>query len=196
MKTGFACALVVLVASIATPAAAQKVYVDFDNEAPFGSYETYSWMPTSETSLADTAPLIHDRLVEMVEAAISEGGTMTKDDENPDVWITYHTETKDEMRLSTDQYGYSYGPGWGWDPYWNRGVGMTSTTSYSYTKGTLIIDIIDAKSKKLVFRGTSTAIVPEKPEKLTRQMEKVVKKMGKEFDKKTKRAKKASLDID
>jgi hypothetical protein len=42
-----------------------------------------------------------------------------------------------------------YGWGWGWNPYlWGR-----STYVSSSTEGTLFIDLIDAKKKKLVWQG-------------------------------------------
>ncbi len=61
--------------------------------------------------------------------------------------------------------------------------GSSTTRAYTYTKGTLIIDIWDAKSEKLVWRGSATATVKENPEKAAKQIDNVVNKMVKKWGK-------------
>jgi hypothetical protein len=43
------------------------------------------------------------------------------------------------------------GFGWGWNPYWGMGMGYTNVTTTP--EGTLFIDLIDAKTKELVWQG-------------------------------------------
>ena len=62
------------------------------------------------------------------------------------------------------------------------GMGPSTTTSHTYERGTLIIDIWDAKTNKAIFRGTAEAVVKDKPEKEAKQIEKAVEKIGKKFD--------------
>ena len=52
-----------------------------------------------------------------------------------------------------------------------------STTVTTYQRGTLIIDVLDAREKKLIWRGTAEGIVPEKPEKEARKIEKAIDKI-------------------
>ena len=52
------------------------------------------------------------------------------------------------------------------------------------TKGTLVVDIWDAKTKDMVFRGTTTDTISDKPEKNEKKINKGMKKMFEEFDKK------------
>ena len=54
-----------------------------------------------------------------------------------------------------------------WGGYWGPG----GTSTYEYEEGSLILDFVDAKSKKLIWRGAAKAEVnrvntPEKAEKL------------------------------
>lgn len=171
-----------MLALIAVPAAAQKVYVDYDRAVDFGQFRTFAWAQTSETSMADSSPLMHSRVKNNIEAQLADAG-MIEDAENPDVYVTYHTDEKQEMRLNTTHFGYGYGGGWGWDPYWDWGPSMTSSTThaYPYVRGTLVVDIWDAKAKELIWRGSAEGVVKEKPEAAARQIEKVLKKMGKKW---------------
>ena len=58
----------------------------------------------------------------------------------------------------------------------------------SYQVGTLVVDIWDAKTEKLVWRGIAAGIViPENPAKLDKKIDKALKKM---VDKWTKMKKK------
>lgn len=163
---------------VAAPSFAQKVYVDYDKEADFDSYKTYSWAKTEETSIKGESPLMHSRMVSAIEYHLNKGG-MTEVEENPDLYVTYHTNSKEEVQLNTSYYGYGYGGGWYRDPYWGGGYGMggATTTAYTYTRGTLIIDAWDAKKKQMVWRGAAEAIVKEKPEKQAAQIDKALAKI-------------------
>ena len=102
--------------------------------------------------------------------------------ENPDVYVTYHTNEKEEMQLHTDTFGYGAGAGMRWHGGYGGAMGASSTTrTYTYTKGTLIVDIWDAKSEKLVWRGSATATVKENPEAAAKQIQNVVNKMVKKW---------------
>ena len=63
-------------------------------------------------------------------------------------------------------------------------MGSTTSRSHTYTKGTLVVDFWDAKTKNMVFRGTSTDTLSDKPEKNEKKINKGMAKMFKEFDKK------------
>jgi len=60
-------------------------------------------------------------------------------------------------------------------------MGTAQTTVSEYTVGTLVVDIFDAKSKQLVFRGTATDELSDKPEKNVKKVEKAAEKMFKNF---------------
>ena len=108
--------LFVVALLMAAPASAQKVHVDYDQSVDFSVYKTFAWGKTPETSLQGEAPLMHSRVKNAIEYHLSEGG-LVEDTENPDVYVTYHTRTREEVQLHTSSMGYGYGGGWGWDPY-------------------------------------------------------------------------------
>jgi len=176
--------ILVTLALLAAPALAQKVHIDYDMSAPFSTYKTVAWAETEATSVADTAPLLHAKIKEAIEAQI-KSGNMVGADEDPDLYVTYHTDEKEELSLNTVSYGYGYPGSMYWDPYWGGGWGMAASSShvYSYTRGTLIIDFWDAKTEKLVWRGSAEAVIKENPQKLERQIIRWVQKIAKKWDK-------------
>jgi hypothetical protein len=177
MRRALGSAVVVLL--VALPAAAQKVQIDYDKTVDFSKYDTFAWGETSDTSLRDISPLMHSRLKNAIEDEFGKAGiTQVEPDEGPDFFITYHTNARDEVRYNTTNFGYGYGPGW----YWGGGLGTSTTTAYTYTKGTLIIDIWDAETKNLIWRGVSTATVPENPQKGAKLIDKTIAKLAKQWD--------------
>jgi hypothetical protein len=160
-----------------------KVNVDFAREAPFETYNTFAWAPTAETSLEQSYPLIHSRLKNTIEQYLTRGG-MIEDTKDPDLYVTYHTSSKTELNVDTTHFGYGYGPGWGWyRGYYGAGMGSSTTTVREYERGTLIVDIWDARKKELVWRGSASGIIPEDPNKVSGKLDKFVANMVKEWEK-------------
>jgi hypothetical protein len=56
--------------------------------------------------------------------------------------------------------GWGYGWGYGWNPYLWGGRSYVSST----TEGTLYIDLIDAKKKKLVWEGQGVGYLTQNRE--------------------------------
>ena len=64
-------------------------------------------------------------------------------------------------------------------PWWGGGYGTASVETY--IDGTLIVDLYDAKTKKMVWRGVATATASEKPSKNAKKMSKALDKMFEKF---------------
>ena len=179
-RLGFGLALVLM----AAPGFAQKVTVDWDDEFDRSKVETYAWVASQQAHLGE---LMQQRVVDAINYNFSMSGRrMVGADENPDVFVTYNTSTQDEVVVTSDHYGYGYGGGWGRGRrhVGMGGMGSTTSRSHTYTKGTLVVDVWDAKTKNMVFRGTSTDTIRDKPEKNEKKINKGMEKMFKEFDKK------------
>ena len=100
----------------------------------------------------------------------------TKAAANPNVAIATHLVTKEEKEVITTGYGYGGG-------YYRYGGGMGTTTSQvnSYTTGTLVLDIYDAATKKLAWRGTGTDTASDKADKNAKKVQKALDKMFKQY---------------
>jgi hypothetical protein len=150
-------------------ASAQKVNVDFDPSANFAKYKTYAW--TEGTPSPN--PLGDQRTHESVDQQMAAKG-LTKATSNPDIVIATHVVAKEEKELISTGYGYGAG-------YYRYGGGMTTTSVQTYIQGTLVLDVYDAATKKLVWRGTASDTVSDKAEKNTKKVNKALEKMFKEF---------------
>ena len=176
--------LVIAMLSLATAAFAQDVSFNFDMTADFTKYKTYHWErhPNSK----DLDELMMSQLGAAFDAELAKKGLTKKTDGTSDLAIVYQVAVKQEKELSTFSSGYSMGPGWGggYGGYYGGGGTSTSTTSvYTITTGTLALDMYDAASKKLVWRGivTKTVDVNAKPEKRQKNMAKSAEKLFKKY---------------
>ena len=155
--------LVLAAALIAGPALADKIYIEYDRDYDGSKMKTFAWSSTEQTSLMESQPFLHSKIVETIAGFITASGLKQVDD-NPDVYVTYHGSSKEEMNVDTAYLGYSYPGAWGYGRYGGYGgyysssyggvyggYGATvSATVTSYKVGTLIVDIWDAKTKKLI----------------------------------------------
>jgi len=73
--------------------------------------------------------------------------------------------------------GWGYGPGWGW----GMGYSQTSYNEYDYKVGTLVCDVFDAESKKLVWQGVVSGEIDENPNNRERNIPRVVREMMKRY---------------
>ena len=140
MKAMFTVASIALL--VAVPGFAQRVYVDYDRGMERGTYSSFDWVPTPETSLKEYDPVLHSQVKNAIEFYLSEGG-MIEEDLTPDLLITYHVGVTGIVRLDAASYGFDYGPEWAWDPAWGPEAGDFSKKIKTYPRGTLIIDIWD-----------------------------------------------------
>ena len=143
-----------LAGSILVLAACSSVSVktDFDPSTSFAQYHSYILEPGDEPiglspsgEAALTATLRHQLAARGVQEAR----------DNADLHIVRHIATQDKIRINSSSAGgpYRYGRYGAW-------VGGPQYTDVSqYTEGTLILDFVDAKTRKLVFRGIATGTV-------------------------------------
>jgi hypothetical protein len=145
---------------------AQKVSVDSDPAAPFATYRTYAWVAGTPAP----NPLNEDRLHTAVDTRLSARG-LGMNTTAPDVFVTTHVTTKERKELIASGFGYG--------PWWGGGYGSASVETY--IDGTLVVDLYDAQTKKMVWRGVATATASDKPSKNISKMTKALDKMFEKF---------------
>ena len=161
---------------VGATAFAQDVKVDFDKDANFGALKTFS----TKLGTSWGNPLSEKRITAEIEETLTEKG-WKKVDADGDAIVVLHGATQTKRTLNTF---YSGGGGWGGYGYrgWGgMGMGSATTTESEYNVGTLVVDIFDAKSKQLVFRGAASDEISDKPEKNIKKVEKASAKMFKDF---------------
>ena len=133
---------------------AQTIRVNWSHRAPFSDYKTVAWVPSPH----DNHPFYRQYVGEYVRAALTKKGMkVVSMAQSPDLIATYHFLTQESVETDTTYEGMG-GGGWGgWGMGMGMGgMGMANTTQDPITIGILTVDLIDAKTKHLVWRGQAT----------------------------------------
>ncbi len=150
--------LLLLVTSCATV----NVDVDFDEKADFEHLYQYAWLeekaPVTGNTLLDTNTLLHDRVRSGIDQWLGAHGYIKSKKTEADFLVIYRMviENKTRVTVLNPYYDYPYSWRFGYSRYfyssfaWNY---YPEHRVYEYQRGTLIIDIVDPVSKKLMWRG-------------------------------------------
>jgi hypothetical protein len=163
MKKNLRLGMVFMLAAIYSCGPSLKVTSDYDKAANFAQYKTFSLYQDAKVSDA-ISQLNHDRVINSIKSEMVKKGYQ-ENTSSPDVLVNAVAIFKDKVSVSatTDYYGY----GGFYRPYYWGGGMSSSTTNYNtrhYKDGSLIIDIVDANSKKLVWQGVGNKEI-DKPAK-------------------------------
>lgn len=137
------------------------VTTDYDHSATFANYKTYALAPAAKGQTL--SPTSEAALRDALRTELAARGITEVTGGKPSLAVARHVFVQD--KVSVAQYtDWGYGPGGGW-PYGYGYYGMWSGAPRTYvdvnqyTQGTLILDFVDTKTKKLVFRGVGQAVV-------------------------------------
>jgi hypothetical protein len=149
---------------------AQSVTYDFDRSANFASFKTYTWV--RGTNLPDQ--LNHQRIMGAVDAQLALKG-LARVDSNADVLLAYHATFDEDVQIS----GFSSG----WGGYRFGGMRNGTATVDEILVGTLAVDVVDAKTNAIVWRGMATKEIDVKasPEKRDKNINKAAAKLFKNY---------------
>lgn len=127
-------------------------------------------------------PLWVDRIEAAVNSALAGKG-WTQVESGGSVAIMATEVTKDHQSLSTFYDGL--GGGWGWRGWFGggfgEGFGDSTTTENTYQVGTLVVDLFDSNTKKLIWRGSASDTLSDKSDTNIKNPDKGVEKMFDHF---------------
>lgn len=161
---------------LGTVALSQSVTFDYDRAASFSAYKKYAWTRGTEV----TDQLNHARIVRSIEARLLEKGlARAEPGDSPDVLVAYHASFDKNLRID----GFSTG----WGPF---GLGPDRSGSARVQEilvGTLVVDITDARTRALVWRGTASGDIKpsDKPEQRDKKIAKAAEKMFRNYPPRT-----------
>lgn len=156
-------------------AAGATIITDYDRHVNFSSYKTYSWgRVETANSLWDerVKDAISSQLAAKGLKEVEFGGDLV-------VNATGIPRLGQDVHITADGWGGGFGPfgGWGGGP----AFGTANANKSTYAIGTLIVQISEANSKKLVWFGLSDQSLPTKSDKAAKNLDKDVEKMFKKF---------------
>ena len=168
--------VVVVILFNAVSVSAQKVSVGADPGVDLTKYKTYAW--SKGTGSAN--PIVSAMVTAAVDEQLAAKG-IQKVDTDPDLTVVVFGSTDSDMHVSNPS----------WSPSLNSiatGVAVGSQ-SWLVTKGTLVVDLLDSKTKNSVWRGQATQTLDRGPtgdkakdaKNVEKPIKNSVKKMFKQF---------------
>jgi len=139
--------LCTLVACSTTPSVSVKT--DYDHAAAFGKYHTYA-LDTSSIGLSPTGS---EALQSSLRSSLAGRG-LKESGKNSDIYIVAIVFTQEKLNVIPSG-GYTVYPSH-FGSYRMSTVTL-NTDVQQYTEGTLVIDFVDRKTHKVVFRGVGQA---------------------------------------
>ena len=162
-------------------AVAQKVRTDYDRSLDFQQFKTYAWM--EDIKLPMPALLDARELDGWVRSAVEEQlesrGLQIVDAGQADLLATYFTYVRSNLEnQEADVQSRARLPYGHWRPF-----AETAPDSRLHTEGVLIVDLVNAQNKTLVWRGEISDALkdPGNAEKIRKKIEKAAPKLFKKF---------------
>lgn len=124
---------------------------DYEVSTDFSKYKSWSWLPGMRPSEKDIDSLTEQRIRAAIEAELPRRG-LAKSGESGDLSAAFHISIQRKIETSSASVGIGYG----WGP---AHVGVSKSPTRTIDEGTLVLDLIDAKTKALVWRGTARGTV-------------------------------------
>ncbi|HTQ65062.1 MAG TPA: DUF4136 domain-containing protein [Puia sp.] len=128
-----------------------KVTSDYDKGVSFTQYKTFR-MVQLDMQHQSISQLNQTRIINAVKSEMTKKGFQEATAPDLEVNAVIILQDKKSVTANTNYYGY----GGYYRPYaWGGGMGSAYTTYdvQNYKDGSLIIDIVDAKTQKLVWEG-------------------------------------------
>lgn len=166
----------------ASSCSGMRVQSAYDPAHSFAGYSTYAWMDRAvgrdlQSGVAELGPII----VEAAALALEGKGFQKSSAGSADFLVGYHVAVQGRIDVNSVNSYYGYGsatapwhyPGW-------SGVAADPYARF-FDEGTLIIDVVDAQSRQLVWRGTAqaevnrTATTEEQDERVREAVRKILR---------------------
>lgn len=156
---------------------AQKVQVKQNSNVDLSTYKTYKWVD----GVPARNPLVNQQIVQTIERALAIKG-LTRVDSDADLHVLFWAASEMDLHVSHKD--------WGQTP-WSTG-GMKISQSWPVMKGTLQVNILEGKSRNIVWQATATETLNHSPSgdmhRDAKNVEKMVRnsveKMFKKFNRK------------
>jgi hypothetical protein len=156
-----------------------SVSTDYDHAMDFGALHTYAWRPGEQPQTGDPrfdGPFLDKCIRTAVDRGLaSKGYRPAAAGTTPDFLVGYYAAVRYQTSVQTMHTWY--GPnvsGWG---------GWPETYAHHYEEGTLLIDVIDPGTMKLLWRGRGSGVVDPRasPTKREKRIDEAVDRILAEF---------------
>lgn len=180
----FSCVAILLV--VCAACSTLSVNTDYNPAYDLTRLRTYAWLDNGQVPSNDARinnDLIIDRVRTAVENTLVAKGYVKTEAASADFMVSWLGAIDKTLQVETIDHFYSpYGYGaLARDPFWNGA--MQTPTAREYEMGTLVVDILDPKQHKLIWRSTGKDYLKSKkdPEAVTEGINKAITAIMKDF---------------
>jgi hypothetical protein len=157
-------------------AQAQKIKVEYDKSFDFSKFKTFAMDANKESA----KPMLRLAILGAIQDDLTKRGLKQVAD-NPDIFVQVYGAT--DTDFTTHYHDPLYG---GTIPSINSGITLWhnipgTNTTVVIPKGTLVVDLIDARQKQLVWRGIAKQNLSDRRDELLDQVNAAVEKMFKQY---------------
>jgi hypothetical protein len=147
---------------LAACASGPDIRSDYDRSVDFSAYKTYNFFNPMGIENPNYSTIYGSVFREAIGREMENRGYVMSDD--PDVLLNVSARLQDKTKVTTynDPYPagyYGYRRGF-YDPWMGYGYG-TSTHVSQYTEGTINIDMVDARAKRMIWEGVAVGRLKE-----------------------------------
>ena len=157
---------------LGTVALGQKAAHDYNREVDFSKYRRYGWTRGTElTGELNRAPVVRG-----VDAAlVAKGLTRVDPDTLPDILVAYRVSFEKDLEFN--------GLSDGWGPPGLGGDQWVSARMHPILVGTVVVNITDARTGAVVWRGLATTEVrpTDMPQARDKKIARAVEKMFRNY---------------
>jgi hypothetical protein len=167
-----------------------KVTSDHTNSSDFSQYKTYRWIPApayaGRGKPRSDSPALRTQVQQRVDAEMQKRGYRRVDQGSSDLLVGYFASVSAKTRVT--QVDTSMGFSSSLPAYVNTSYMIPTTTTLvdQFEEGTLVIGVGDAKSRRLLWRGSAEAEIglDDSVGRRESRIDKAVTKMFRSFPKK------------
>jgi len=155
----------VTITLITACASKPTIQSDYDHSVDFSQYKTYGYYSPLGVENPNYSSLLGQMFRDAIDAQMLPRGYVKSD--NPDILINVSARLEDKTKVTTTSDPMMYGGGYYgyrggmYDPWGGYGYG-TSTHVSQYTEGTVNVDMVDIKQKRMIWEGIAIGRVDEK----------------------------------
>jgi hypothetical protein len=152
--------LLVCLMLVVAHGAAQKISVDYDAKADLTSYKTYAWI---ECKRPANSKLNHEAVIAKINHHLAAIGLRRVDEQQPDLYVSYRGGIVDCVSYDVDSLG-------------NGG-----TIERIHQEATLMIQLIEVKTRRLVWVGRAAYTLSDTPATNDRRIDQTISKILKKY---------------
>jgi Domain of unknown function (DUF4136) len=144
-------AMLVVIFILCSVVQAQKTSAAFDEKVDFSNFKTFAFDKEGARN-----PYVNALIVQAIERELTSRG-LTKVDTDADLKVAYLAATVPNLQVQNVPFYHVV------NPAYSGMVGSSTMNMWDVTTGTLVIDLWERKSDRVIFRGTITDVLQRAP---------------------------------